>query len=227
MSPRRRALLLLGLAIVLGTLAAGDIGRREAELRSAVGPTVPVVVAARDISADAPISSDQLAVRRVPRRYAPQERVADARELVGLRAQAAVPRGSDLTLALVQSRDPLRLAPGERIADIVATGDRRLVRPGGRVDVLVTREQQGRGGATRLALENAEVLRVADAPAADGDDSGGRIAVALRVRLRQAIYLTAAQNFATELRVLPRAEDDARAGDGEGLTTTSDLDGVR
>jgi pilus assembly protein CpaB len=38
------------------------------------------------------------------------------------------------------------------------------------------------------------------------------VAVSLRVTLRQAVYLAAAQSFARELRVLPRAAADRRHG---------------
>ena len=36
--------------------------------------------------------------------------------------------------------------------------------------------------------------------------------MSLRVTLRQAVYLAAAQDFARELRVLPRADGDRRRG---------------
>jgi pilus assembly protein CpaB len=81
------------------------------------------------------------------------------------------------------------------------------------VDVLVTRERGDGGGSTTLALEDAEVI--ASRPATDspaGADSGPRVAVSLRVTLRQAVFLAAAQTFARELRVLPRAAGDRRRG---------------
>ncbi len=47
----------------------------------------------------------------------------------------------------------------------------------------------------------------------DGADGapGPRVAASLRVTLRQAVYLAAAQAFARELRLLPRAAGDRRA----------------
>ena len=41
---------------------------------------------------------------------------------------------------------------------------------------------------------------------------GTRITAALRVTLRQAVYLAAAQDFAREIRLLPRAAGDRRRG---------------
>jgi pilus assembly protein CpaB len=90
------------------------------------------------------------------------------------------------------------------------------------VDVLVTREPRpGSAGGTELALEDVEVLSVAPAPEADGA-SGGRVAASLRVTLRQAVFLAAAQSFARELRLLPRAGGDRRT-ERESVAYGADL----
>jgi pilus assembly protein CpaB len=86
----------------------------------------------------------------------------------------------------------------------------------------VTREGAGgRDGSTTLALEDVEVLSAASAPAAESGSGAGaaplpRVSVELRVSVRQAVYLAAAQAFARELRVLPRAPGDRRRG-AQGL----------
>jgi pilus assembly protein CpaB len=97
------------------------------------------------------------------------------------------------------------------VAEIVASGSPALVRPGGRVDVLVTREHGDGRGATTLALEDAEVLAARRVAPGAGDDAA-RVAVSLRVTARQAVNLAAAQSFARDLRVLPRAPGDRRHG---------------
>ena len=51
MSRRRRAALLLGLALLLGTLAATTVARRESALEAQIGPLVDVVVARTDLPA--------------------------------------------------------------------------------------------------------------------------------------------------------------------------------
>jgi pilus assembly protein CpaB len=48
------------------------------------------------------------------------------------------------------------------------------------------------------------------------------VAASLRVTLRQAVYLAAAQDFARELRLLPRAPGDRRHGRA-GLSAGPDL----
>jgi pilus assembly protein CpaB len=103
----------------------------------------------------------------------------------------------------------------------VATGPADLVTAGSRVDVLVTREPRpGGSGSTALALEDVEVLAAAPA---GGEAGARRVAASLRVTLRQAVYLAAAQSFARELRLLPRAAGD-RARAGNRVRTAASLD---
>jgi pilus assembly protein CpaB len=217
-SRRRRGVLLLGLALVLGGLAASDVSRREAALERRLGPPVPVVVAARDVAAGAELRPGDLALRRIPARYAPAEAFASPGPLVGARLAAALPAGAFVSAGHVGGGDggePV-LRPGERIADVVAVGSPEAVAPGGRVDVVVTREgEAGERGESALALEDVEVLAVAPADEAQGgpQPSGApRVAASLRVTVRQAVYLAAAQSFARELRLLPRAPGDRERG---------------
>jgi pilus assembly protein CpaB len=124
---------------------------------------------------------------------------------------------------MVGAGRPAPLGPsigrGERAAEVVGLGSPELVTPGSRVDVLVTPEPgSGEAGAAVLALEDVEVLAVAPAQGEDEPantakaTSGTRINAALRVTLRQAVYLAAAQDFAREIRLLPRAAGDRRRG---------------
>ena len=66
MSRRRRALLLGGLALVLGGLAAFNVAGREAALERRVGGLVDVVVARAPIAAGERVAARSLAIRRVP-----------------------------------------------------------------------------------------------------------------------------------------------------------------
>lgn len=211
MSRRRRAALLLGLALLLGGLAASDVSRRERAIARELGPPVPVMVAARALRAGALLGAGDLAVRRVPSRYVPAGAYATAVDLEGRRIAVAVASGTDLVPALLavegDGAGP-RLHAGERAADIVAVGSPRLVKAGGRVDVAITSEgTDGQPGRTSLALRDAEVLSArAVSQASSGDSAGSeRVAVSLRVTLPQALALAEAQSFARELRVLPRA----------------------
>jgi len=229
-SRRRRSALLLGLALVLGALAASDVAGREAALRRQVGEPVPVVVTRAPARAGDRLGAKNLAVRSVPARYAPAGAFADVASLEGLRAARALPAGTDVVAAVVDDGSrpgavgaPVR--PGERVAELVARGSPRLIVAGGRVDVLVTRATGDGRGSTTLALEDAEVLAATAAPESARDE-GPLVAVSLRVALRQAVYLAAAQSFARELRVLPRAAGDRRRGSA-GLSVGSDLAAAR
>ncbi len=224
-SRRRRAAVLLGLAVLLGALAASDVTSRERALERRLRPLVPVVVADRPVRAGARIALDALAVRAVPARYAPGRSFRSPRALAGRHVAVDVPAGADVTAALLDDGDvepaAPALSPGERVASVLAVGDPQAVLPGGRVDVVVTREGGPQGdGASRLALEDVPVLAVRPAP--DGDRSGGepKLVLTLRVGVRAAVELAAAQNLAAEVRVLARAPGD-RARGARGLQVTA------
>jgi pilus assembly protein CpaB len=217
MTPRRRALLLLVLATLLGALAAANVRRREAALQRALGPEVRVLVTRTPVGAGAQPASARPLLRAVPRRYAPPDAVASALRLAGARMAVALPAGSILTASVLRAgaaaAPELALAPGERVAEVLAHGDPRAIGPGARVDVLVTREDDGaRAGRTVLALQDVEVLAARPAPrdAADAGvgAAGARVLASLRVRIRDAVYLAAAQAFARDLRLLVRAPGD-------------------
>ena len=219
MTRGRRAVLLTGLALILGALAAADVGGREAALKRSLEPLVDVVIARGEIKAGARIASGQLTVRRVPSRFAPAVAIDDPASITGAHASVTITAGSDITRAQLRTEGSgLDLQAGERVVDVLAAGSSRAVVPGARVDVLVTRER----GGTRLALENAEVLSSRGVSAEDGSPT--KVTAALRVTVKQAVYLTAAQSFAREIRLLPRGAGDTRGG-LEGLSMTPDLSG--
>ena len=218
MSPRRRGALLGGLSLVLGGLAASDVGGREAALRSRIGPVTSVLVTRSALPAGARLKSERLAVRRVPTQWAPAGSYRRAEEVEGLRLAVAVQPGTDIVVDIVddgRSAAGAPVRPGERVAEVVAVGSPGLIRSGSHVDVVVTRDGADGAGGTRLALEDVEVLTARPAPEARSDDGSEHVAVSLRVTVRQAVYLAAAQSFAREIRLLPRAAgDDRRAAAG-------------
>jgi pilus assembly protein CpaB len=211
-SRRRRGVLLVGLALMLGGLAAADVGRREAALARELGPEVDVVVAATALQADAEVGEGDLTVRRMPARYVPPDALGSPSELVGSELAVAVAEGALLTRSHVEQPRSLAggsVRRGERAVEVVAAGLPELVVPGARVDVVITHDDHGsEPGSTELFLRDVEVLGAAPAPeaaaAAAQATSTTRVAATLRVTLRQALDLTAAQSFAREIRLLPR-----------------------
>ena len=233
MSPavrRRRGLVLLGLALASGALAASMVNDRVAAVERRVGPLVPVAVAARDLEAGARLGPRDLAVRRMPQAYAPRSALSSPAHAVGRTLSAPLAGGSYLSAELLAGGAGKAVAGGlrrgQRVVEIAVAGGAALesaVAPGTRVDVLVSRESADGRGSTSVPLENVELLALratgAEAqldPAADPEEGAADAATAvaiLRVTLRQAIYLTAAQNFAREVRLLPRpAGDRGRVG---------------
>jgi len=194
-SRRRRGVLLLGLAVVLGVLAASDVSRREAAVARSIAPLVDVVVTRGDLPSGRPLKARDLAVRQVPARWAPVGAAAAVGEVAGATPSADIPRGAYVTAMDLAAADtgPGAVRPGERAVDVVASGSPELITTGTRVDVLVTPD----GGRTRLALRDAEVLAAAPA------DDGTHVSATLRTTLRQAVYLTDAEATG-QVRLLPR-----------------------
>ncbi|MCX6370061.1 MAG: SAF domain-containing protein, partial [Solirubrobacterales bacterium] len=105
MSRRRRALLLTGLSLLLGALAASDVSGREAEIERSVGSSVKVVVTVKEIGQGRSIAPAMLALRELPAKFAPAQSFADGDQLIGARAAVAIPAGTDLQPALLQGAD--------------------------------------------------------------------------------------------------------------------------
>jgi len=226
---RRRGVLLISLALAAGGLAASEVSSRTRAVEERVGPLVPVVAAREAIEPGTKLTPDRLTVVQVPSRYAPPDALADPAEAGGLRTGGALEPGSYLTASAFAAgpddgsaeRPGNGLGRGERAIELRVAGAESLgdlAGPGARVDVLVTTESGDRAGRTELALEDVELLalRSGDGGPDSGEGGaataagGGSATATLRVTLKQAVYLTAAQNFAREVRLLPRAAGDRR-----------------
>ena len=218
---RRRGLLMLSLALACGGLAASEVRSRTAAVEQQVGPLVPVVAARGPIEPGSKLEPGQFTVAQVPARYAPPDALADPAQAAGLRSAGALEPGSYLTASALatsggeDARAGNGLGRGERAIELEVAGARALdgfAGPGARVDILVTTETREGAGNTQLAIEDVELLALeagAGHPAASGGgEAPGGATATLRVTLKQAIYLTSAQNFAREVRLLPRAPAD-------------------
>ena len=224
MNPRRRrGLLLISVAIASGGLAASQVHEREQSAARELGPAVPVLVAARDLPAGTRLTAGLVAIRELPARFAPPDALSSRARVVGARLAVPARAGAYLGAGLFAGaggRDRYGLRRGERAVTVEVAGGIGGAAPGrgARVDVLVSTDGPG-GGRTQMALAGAELLQVGEpaagyAAADPSDAATGPTALAtLRVSVRHAIYLTAADNFAREIRLLVRPPGDrSRAG---------------
>ncbi len=218
MTRRARAVSLLGVSAACAGLAASLVNGYASDVRSQVGSPTQVVVAGRNIPRGKMFTaqnlSDLLVVKRVPARFAPPTALRTTLDAVGLRSVVASERGDYLEsgdlAAPGAARAPVPTAPSARLVEVpvagaAALGD--LLRAGMRVDVLVTNNR-----ASYLALQRIALVGLKSG----GEERGGAPAdgvATLRVTLRQAVLLTAASNFAREVRLVPRpARDDRLLG---------------
>ena len=213
MSRRRRGLLLAALSLLLGGIAAATVAQERAALAQREGSARAVIVAATEIKPGRAIRGGDIRVAQMPGRWAPMGAVTSTEQAVGGRPALAIPRG-----AVVVARDleagaesGAPVARGERVTSIVAVAPPDEIHVGGAVDVLVTRDLSDGAGRATLALEDVEVLAVHQVDGGGGDD-GRKVEVELRVGAREAVYLAAAQSYARELRLLPRAAGDTGRG---------------
>jgi pilus assembly protein CpaB len=220
---RRRGAVLLAVALACGALAASEVGSRVRAVEDRIGAPVPIVVAARDLEPGAELRLADLRLSQVPRRYAPPDAPSSPDQAVGLRAAGPVAAGSPITAGVVgQAAAPGgsgALRRGERAVEIAVSASAQLLDsavPGVRVDVVVSTDPGDGPGSSFVALEDVELLALAPGSGAsssleaEAPDPSASALATLRATLRQAVYLTAAQSYAREIRLLPRPPGDRR-----------------
>jgi Flp pilus assembly protein CpaB len=222
-TPRsRRGMLWIALGLLLAAGAAVATMRLSA--RSA--PTTTVLVARVAIPAgtllDAARAQELLALAAVPADLRLAGLLRDPRLVLGRRTAAPVAGGEPLTEAALggaAGTGPAPLGPGERALAIPLqgpVGSAAGVVPGGRVDVVAS-AGDGAGGRSVVIASGAEVMAVNVDDQAVERGQGNGLSVTLRVSLHTALRLSAALNFAREVRVLVRPP--AERGSALGLAS--------
>jgi pilus assembly protein CpaB len=216
---------MFGASALCAGAAVSLVNGYAADVRAQVGPLVPAVVSRDRIPRGRAITPSSarkyLSERRVPRRYVPPGSFRSASQALGLRARTAVPAGSYVGGAQLGTENSGGHAPahagrgGARVVEITVAGAGALagvLRPGERVDVIVTSERGAGEAHSYLALQRVELVdfRPEGGESTVAGERAGGVVAALRVTLRQAVLLTAAQNFARELRLVPRPPGDRR-----------------
>lgn len=192
------------------------------------GPRTRVLVLARDTQSGEKLDRETLGVRALPEAYLESRHIPAAAldDIVGTRL--AVPGHAHEALLWTDLASMRR--PDRRLSGLVPEGMRAiridlragafddLLRPGDRVDVLLTRDGANGGAPTTLPwIENLLVLAVGDDIGApeDGRKRHGEGRVTLSVTPEQSRRLTQAEHEG-DLRLVLRNPDDALLTSGVG-----------
>jgi pilus assembly protein CpaB len=207
---RRRSALWMALAGAAGLLAVLLTLRAAAQPDAGGWVLVARAPLPPGLLVDEAVASEALAPAPVPAGLDLAGLLRSADEALGRRTAAPVAAGEPLTQASLGGAPGAGappLAPGQRAVAVplsAASGAAGLA-PGARVDVVAS-TGEGPAGRTRVVVSDAEVLATAEA--ASGGDLGGTGEALLRVSSAQALRVTAALNFAREVRLLARPRDE-------------------
>ena len=225
MSRRARAIAFGCAALACAGMAAVVAGRYRTDLESQFGPLRPAVVARARLPAGKVLrpedASKLLEVRRIPGRFAPPGAVTSPEQAIGRSPRAAIPPGAYVLAGQLgiprahRESEPPRLRGGRQPVEVAVSGAEALAATGedprgSRVDVIVTTEPgPGRGsGRTYVAAERVELLALAQSAAGPDDALPGpgtaTWTATLALRRPQALRLIQAENFARQVRLIPR-----------------------
>lgn len=203
-----RSLVLGGAGVVLLSLAGVHWGNGGTPPSAAAQAQATILVAARQLDADARLSADDVEARVVPAATLPGSFVSAA-QVVGRRLLVTLPPGTPLLAPML---GPASGRAGSRTVVVVTDGDHidPGIAPGAQVDVIAAVDGDGHGGAvTPVAV--AEVVRVAPAagsPSRSTADrsagSAGATAVTLDCDDASALRVVWAESYARSLRLLIR-----------------------
>lgn len=195
-------------------LVHGYQARLEA-LRPAVGPSVPVAVALRDLARGEVLAPGLLRVVEVPQRFAPPGAVADPDEVAGRVLLAPLAAGEPLTESRIAEPRAGPVAalvdPGLRAVAVAVDVPPGTVRPGDLIDVLAT--FGGPEPHVETAAAGVEVLAVlrsaggGGGPLGPGPGAAGPTHLILLVTPETADRLAFARAFA-ELSISVRSAEE-------------------
>jgi pilus assembly protein CpaB len=202
-----------GVWVVLAIVAAAAAALLTAQA-GARAPSGAVLVARVALPPGTLITAEDLALTPVASPVALPGLLRDPAEAMGRRALAPVSPGEPLTAAVLggaPGAGPAPLAPGERAVAVplsAAAGAGAVLGWGARVDVVAS-TGEGPAGRSRIVVADAEVLAVTTSADGGSTDPGALEEVLLRVSAADALRVTAALNFAREVRLLVRPPAEA------------------
>jgi len=211
-SRSRRAVLLVGAAVIAAGLGIALVSGYSASVSDSYGRLRAVLVVTRMIAAGEIVSPKLVAarteVRQVPARFVPAGAISRPSLALGYEAVGPLAAGSYLTFGALRrpgsdKPDRPRIGRGRVPVELTVSGAGVLSGAGRLVDVLVTHEGRiGGQGKTAVAAERVPLIAVSGP---DPDAGAGLSKVVLGLTRRQAIRLIDAESFARRVTILPRS----------------------
>jgi len=226
----------VSLAVGIAGFVLLETHKRRFENVTSGGKPIPVLVARGEVALGAAITEDMLGVRDLPEAYLEPRHIpaTDLRRVVGVRSSARVGAGESLLwsdLASVDGRRSLSslVRPGQRAYTVRSEEGTlaQLVRPGDRVDLLLTTAEGAETVAYPL-LQNLLVLAVGMDLGDGAEEVGSTRRGARRQEVTVALSLANAQLLSVATRsgnVVPvlRNPDDITVQEGALEVKTADL----
>jgi pilus assembly protein CpaB len=209
---------------------------RQFQREATGGDPIGLLAMRRDVAAGVPLTDQMLVVRTLPENYLEDRQIlaSDLSKVLGVRASIGLTANQTLlwtdlaTTPHDRGSFSSRIPKGMRAMSIAALGRRafsNLMRPGDRVDLLLTKVKPGleEKVVTLPLLQNLLVLAVGSSFGATDEElsAGGSNSIAVLVTLDQASLLAQARRDGT-LSLVLRNGDDLEIH--EGLAETDDSD---
>jgi pilus assembly protein CpaB len=216
----KKSIAFCGVSSVIGILLM-QLYVRRLEREISGGPSIPVVVAARDILPGIAIDRTMLAVRGIPQAYVQQRhvRASDVEMVLGANAGIEVKANESLLWTDLSTTQHGRrslsalVQEGMRAISVKAqvSAFAGLVRPGDRVDLLFTTRsnfENTKAQSTSTLLQNLLVLAIGnDIGGSDDPSQTNSGQVTLSVTVEQGQLLTQAEHQGTLKLVLRNPND--------------------
>ena len=222
-------------SVVVAVAGAGLLllYKQRFEERAGGGAPVAVLMATRDIPAGTLLDSGMVGIRSIPESYVEGRHVRseDAQRLVGVRINSDIKANESILWSDVATASPSRrhlsalVSSGMRAISVRADStpaEAGLLRPGDRVDVILTTDKSGKKVTVPL-LQNVLILAIgADTGAVHQRSRLSRRAdknlVTLSVTVPQAQLLTLSRDEGSMTLIL-RSPDDISVVDAPELTS--------
>ncbi|PBC69584.1 pilus assembly protein CpaB [Streptomyces sp. TLI_235] len=231
MNPRQRRGLVLIVAACVGALLVFTlVSRVIADVKSQVGPLIPVLVLNRPLPAYTPIDPSAVEVRQVPRRWLSATFLQTPAELSGKVAATDLAAGSYLERDMVADRP--QLSPGEREIAILVnaeTGVAGKIHPDSYVDIFATFAATDTTPAvSRIIVSGARTVDVGHLATVNDAVKDGTatqvVPITFALSPLDAQRVAYAESFAVKVRLAVVAPDSTRETDPKDRTYSLEAD---